>query len=245
MTNFNNLLLVKETKIKGKLQQTVSAKALHFYLKVANDFFTWIKARIKEYGLIKDSDFFIFDSLECGNQNKNNKPSIKCMTKQEVDSKSIDYILIIGAAKELAIIENNEHAQAIRNYLISCEQKKEVKRSKARNEVASYSRSMCDALTLHRLSLGKETKPHNYTNEFNMINSIVLGMTAKTYRKIHNIAGDIRNHLNEQQLSQIAYLERSNITLLELGWSYERRKAELSKLSKSYMTKLISKEDES
>ena len=58
MTNFNNLLLVKETKIKGKLQQTVSAKALHFYLKVANDFFTWIKARIKEYGLIKDSDFY-------------------------------------------------------------------------------------------------------------------------------------------------------------------------------------------
>lgn len=124
MTNFNNLLLVKETKIKGKLQQTVSAKALHFYLKVANDFFTWIKARIKEYGLIKDSDFFIFDSLECGNQNKNNKPSIKCMTKQEVDSKSIDYILTIGTAKELAIIENNEHARAIRNYLISCEQKK-------------------------------------------------------------------------------------------------------------------------
>ena len=245
MTNFNNLLLVKETKIKGKLQQTVSAKALHFYLKVANDFFTWIKARIKEYGLIKDSDFFIFDSLECGNQNKNNKPSIKCMTKQEVDSKSIDYILTIGTAKELAIIENNEHAQAIRNYLISCEQKKEVKRSKARNEVASYSRPMCDALILHRLSLGKETKPHNYTNEFNMINSIVLGMTAKTFRKIHDIAGEIRNHLNEQQLSHIAYLERSNITLLELGWRYERRKAELSKLSKSYLTKLMSKEDES
>ena len=60
MTNFNNLLLVKETKIKGKLQQTVSAKELHFYLKVANDFFTWIKVRIKEYGLLKDSDFFIF-----------------------------------------------------------------------------------------------------------------------------------------------------------------------------------------
>ena len=215
------------------------------FIGVINDFFTWIKARIKEYGLIKDSDFFIFDSLECGKQNKNNKPSIKCMTKQEVDSKSIDYILTIGTAKELAIIENNEHAQAIRNYLISCEQKKEVKRSKARNEVASYSRPMCDALILHRLSLGKETKPHNYTNEFNMINSIVLGMTAKAFRKIHGITGDIRNHLNEQQLSHIAYLKRSNITLLELGWRYERRKAELSKLSKSYMTKLISKEDES
>lgn len=104
---------------------------------------------------------------------------------------------------------------------------------------------MCDALTVHRLSLGKETKPHNYTNEFNMINSIVLGMTAKAFRKIHDITGDIRNHLNEQQLSHIAYLERSNITLLELGWSYERRKAELIKLSKSYLTKLISKEDES
>ena len=249
MTDFNNLVPVTETQFNSKLQQTVSAKALHSYLKVGNDFSTWIKGRIKEYNLIKGDDFLIFDSLEFRNQSTNNK---QWTTKRGGDRKSTDYILTIGTAKELAMIENNEHGLAIRKYFIRCEehlkniapaiQKKELKRLKARNEVANYSRPMCDALTLHRLSLGKETKPHNYTNEFNMINGIVLGMTAKSFRKTHNITGDIRDYLNEEQLSQIAYLERSNITLLDLGWSYEQRKDELIKLSQSYMTRLIGKE---
>ena len=230
MTDFNNLVPVTEMQFKGKLQQTVSAKALHSYLKVGND-------------------FLIFDSLEFRNQSANNEQRT---TKRGGDRKSTDYILTIGTAKELAMIENNEHGRAIRKYFIRCEehlkniapaiQKKELKRLKARNEVANYSRPMCDALTLHRLSLGKETKPHNYTNEFNMINGIVLGMTAKAFRKTHNITGDIRDYLNEEQLNQIAYLERSNITLLDLGWSYEQRKDELIKLSQSYITRLIGKE---
>ena len=249
MTDFNNLVPVIETQFNGKLQQTVSAKALHSYLKVGNDFSTWIKGRIKEYDLIKGDDFLIFDSLEFRNQSTNNKQR---STKRGGNRKSIDYILTIGTAKELAMIENNEHGRAIRKYFIRCEehlksiapaiQKKELKRLKARNEAENYSRPMCDALTIHRLSLGKETKPHNYTNEFNMINGIVLGMTAKAFRKTHNITGDIRDYLNEENLSQIAYLERSNITLLDLGWSYEQRKAELIKLSQSYMTRLIGKE---
>ena len=249
MTDFNNLVPVIETQFNGKLQQTVSAKSLHSYLKVGNDFSTWIKGRIKEYDLIKGDDFLIFDSLEFRNQSTNNEQRT---TKRGGNRKSTDYILTIGTAKELAMIENNEHGRAIRKYFIRSEehlkniafaiQKKELKRLKARNEVANYSRPMCDALTLHRLSLGKETKPHNYTNEFNMINSIVLGMTAKAFRKTHNITGAIRDYLNEEQLSQIAYLERSNITLLDLGWSYEQRKDELIKLSQSYITRLISKE---
>ncbi|TSJ89218.1 antA/AntB antirepressor family protein [Gilliamella apicola] len=249
MTDFNNLVPVTETQFQGKLQQTVSAKALHSCLKVGNDFSTWIKGRIKEYDLIKGDDFLIFDSLEFRNQSTNNE---QWTTKRGGDRKSTDYILTIGTAKELAMIENNEHGRAIRKYFIRCEehlkniapaiQKKELKRLKARNEAENYSRPMCDALTIHRLSLGKETKPHNYTNEFNMINGIVLGMTAKAFRKTHNITGDIRDYLNEEQLSQIAYLERSNITLLDLGWSYEQRKAELIKLSQSYMTRLIGKE---
>ena len=252
MTDFNNLVPVTETQFNGKLQQTVSAKSLHSYLNVGNDFSTWIKGRIKEYDLIKGDDFLIFDSLEFRNQSTNNE---QWTTKRGGDRKSTDYILTIGTAKELAMIENNEHGRAIRKYFIRCEellkniapaiQKKELKRLKARNEVANYSRPMCDALTLHRLSLGKETKPHNYTNEFNMINGIVLGMTAKAFRKTHNITGDIRDYLNEEQLNQIAYLERSNITLLDLGWSYEQRKDELIKLSQSYITRLIGKEAKS
>jgi anti-repressor protein len=251
MTDFNNLVPVTETQLNGKLQQTVSAKALHNYLKVGNDFSTWIKGRIKEYGLIKNDDFLIFDSSEFRNQSTNNEQQIKWTTKRGGDRKSTDYILTIGTAKELAIIENNEKGRAIRKYFIRCEehlkeiapaiQKKALKRLKARLKVADYSRPMCDALTIQRLSLGKETKPHHYTNEFDMINRIVLGMTAKAYRKAHNLTGDIRDHITEEQLNHLAYLEKSNITLIDMGWNYEKRKAELIKLSQSYMIRLLGK----
>jgi anti-repressor protein len=251
MTEINYLVPITETQFNGKLQQTVSAKDLHNYLKVGNDFSTWIKGRIKEYGLIENDDFLIFDSSKFRNQRLNNEQQIKWTTKRDGDRKSTDYILTIGTAKELAMIENNDKGRAIRKYFICCEerlkeiapaiQKKELKRLKARIEVADYSRPMCDALTIQRLSLGKETKPHHYTNEFDMINRIVLGMTAKAYRKAHNLTGDIRDHITEGQLNHLAYLEKSNITLIDMGWNYEKRKAELIKLSQSYMIRLLDK----
>ena len=84
MTDFNNLVPVTETQFNGKLQQTVSAKALHSYLKIGNDFSTWIKGRIKEYDLIKGDDFLIFDSLEFRNQSANNKQITEWTTNQAI-----------------------------------------------------------------------------------------------------------------------------------------------------------------
>lgn len=245
MTDFNNLVPVTETQLNGKLQQTVSAKALHNYLKVGNDFSTWIKGRIKEYGLIKNDDFLIFDSSEFRNQSTNNEQQIKWTTKRGGDRKSTDYILTIGTAKELAMIENNEKGRAIRKYFIRCEehlkeiaptiQKKALNRLKARLEVADYSRPMCDALTEQRKALGKSANNTVFTNEFDMINRIVLGTTSSKYKKANNLTGNIRDHLNEFELNHIAYLENANITLIHIGYDYHQRKAELIKLSHAYL----------
>ncbi|WP_334319875.1 antA/AntB antirepressor family protein [Gilliamella apicola] len=251
MTDFNNLVPVTETQLNGKLQQTVSAKKLHHFLGVGRDFSTWIKGRIEQYGFIENDDYVVFDSPELVNQSIKNKQLNKRETVRGGDRRSIDYHLTLNMAKELAMIENNEKGRAIRKYFIRCEehlkeiapaiQKKAFNRLKARLKVADYSRPMCDALTIQRLSLGKETKPHHYTNEFDMINRIVLGMTAKAYRKAHNLTGDIRDHITEEQLNHLAYLEKSNITLIDIGWNYEKRKAELIKLSQSYMIRLLGK----
>lgn len=245
MTDFNNLVPVTKTQFNGKLQQTVSAKALHNYLKVGNDFSTWIKGRIKEYGLIKNDDFLIFDSSEFRNQSTNNEQQIKWTTKRGGDRKSTDYILTIGTAKELAMIENNEKGRAIRKYFIRCEehlkeiapaiQKKALKRLKARLEVADYSRPMCDALTEQRKALGKSANNTIFTNEFDMINRIVLGTTSSKYKKANNLTGNIRDHLNEFELNHIAYLESANITLIHIGYDYHQRKAKLIKLSHAYL----------
>ncbi|WP_081300082.1 antA/AntB antirepressor family protein [Gilliamella sp. Choc5-1] len=202
---------------------------------VGNDFSTWIKGRIKEYGLIKNDVFLIFDSSEFRNQSTNNEQQIKWTTKRGGDRKSTDYILTIGTAKELAMIENNEKGRAIRKYFIRCEehlkeiaptiQKKALNRLKARLKVADYSRPMCDALTEQRKALGKSANNTLFTNEFDMINRIVLGTTSSKYKKANNLTGNIRDHLNEFELNHIAYLENANITLIHIGYDYHHRKA--------------------
>lgn len=249
MTNFNSVVPVSETSINGKLQQTVSAKQLHAFLNIGRDFSNWIKGRIEQYGFTLNDDFLLSDySPKLGNNNLNElTPNLAKNTRRGRPEK--DYILTIGTAKELAMIENNEKGREIRKYFIRCEeqlkqiapaiQKKELKRLKARIEVASYSKPMCDALVLQRLKLGKETYPKDYTNEFNMINRIALGVTAKQFRLANNVTGDIRDYLNAQQLNHLAYLESSNITLIEMGLDYQQRKLELTKLSQSYMIRLL------
>jgi anti-repressor protein len=247
MTDFNHLVPVTETQLNGKLQQTVSAKDLHRFLGVGRDFSTWIKSHIDEYALSPNDDYLLLDySPELVNQSTNNKqysPVLGKNTRRGRPEK--DYLLTIGTAKELAMIENNEKGRATRKYFIRCEehlkeiapaiQKKELKRLKARLEVSDYSRPMCDALTEQRKALGKSVNSNVFTNEFNMINCIVLGTTSSKYKKANNLTGNIRDHLNEFELNHIAYLENADITLINIGYDYYQRKAELIKLSHTYL----------
>jgi anti-repressor protein len=245
MTDFNNLVPVTETQFNGKLQQTVSAKQLHSFLGIGRDFSTWIKGRIEQYGFIENDDYVVFDSPELVNQSIKNKQRNKRETVRGGDRRSIDYHLTLNMAKELAMIENNEKGRAIRKYFIRCEehlkeiapaiQKKALNRLKARLKVADYSRPMCDALTEQRKALGKSANNTVFTNEFDMINRIVLGTTSSKYKKANNLTGNIRDHLNEFELNHIAYLENANITLIHIGYDYHQRKAELIKLSHAYL----------
>ncbi|WP_392558740.1 antA/AntB antirepressor family protein [Orbus mooreae] len=245
MNSFNSVVPVTESTINGKLQQTVSAKQLHACLNVGNDFSTWIKERINKYGFIKDDDYLVFDSSKNRNQSTKIEQLNKWETSRGGDRRSIDYHLTLNMAKELAMIENNEHVRAIRKYFIRCEeqlkqvapaiQKKEIKRLKARLETINYSGPMCDALAEQRKALGKSANSHVFTNEFDMINRIVLGMPSSKYKEAHNLTGNIRDNLTEFQLNHIAHLENANTTLINIGYDYHQRKAELIKLSHAYL----------
>lgn len=243
------LVPVTINNINGREIQTVSAKKLHTYLNVGNDFSTWIKGRIDEYGFVTGDDFITFDSSNFRNQSTENNQSIKPQTKRGGDRRSKDYLLSIGMAKELAMVERNEQGRAIRNYFIQCEEKlkqvaptihkQQLSNLKARIKAASYSQPMCDALRLSRLEHGKDTKPHHYTTEHNLINKLVLGMTAKEYADLHYVKGNIRDTFSTERLEHIAYLEKTNITLIELGWDYYQRKDELLRLSQRYLAKCL------
>lgn len=93
-----------------KGQQTVSARDLYVFLGVKANFTDWIKRRIEKYGFIENVDFTKVSLI-----------SQNCEIKRGGDRKSINYIITLGMAKELCMIENNEKGKEARRYFIECE----------------------------------------------------------------------------------------------------------------------------
>lgn len=77
----------------------------------------------------------------------------------------------------------------------------------------------------------EEPKPYHYTNEVDMINRLVLGMSAKQYREAHGIpkGESIRPHLTKEQLKQIDTLQKIDVGLVLVVPEFEKRKKELMK----------------
>ena len=53
----NELISLTQSAINGELQQTVNARELHAFLQSKQDFSTWIKNRIEQYGFVENQDF--------------------------------------------------------------------------------------------------------------------------------------------------------------------------------------------
>lgn len=146
------------------------------------------------------------------------------------------------------MVERNEQGRAVRRYFIQCEE--ELQRSvpeiaaryrqhlKARINAAGRFTAMCEALELARMEQGKTTQRHHYTNESNMLSRIVLGgLTAKQWAQANGVEGEPRDSMNAEQLEHFAYLENTNITLIDMGMEFDQRKAELTRLSQRWMAK--------
>ena len=226
--------------IGGRETNIVSAKALHKALGVGKDFSTWITDRISEYDFTIGHDYSVHKTIS---PNLGKSPNGAAYSKIKHSGRpGKDYLLSVGMAKELAMIERNDQGRAIRRYFIQCEE--ELQRTvpeiaaryrrqlKARISAANNFKPMCDALNMARAELGKTTQQRN------MIARIVLGgMTAKQWAQANGITGEPRDSMNAAQLEHLSYLESTNITLIELGQDYDQRKAELIRLSQRWLAK--------
>lgn len=103
---------------------------------------------------------------------------------------------------------------------------------KERNAARLESPAMTAALQDARHDAGKETASHHYSNEYNMLNRIVLGETAKKYRATHGFdpATPIRDCMTPCEVAAIADLQRVNTSLIEAGIDYDERKTRLAAL---------------
>lgn len=220
-------LPLTEQAIEGRQVKTVNSRELHAFLKVGRDFSNWIKDRIAEYGFAEGIDYVLIRQIRRIKQGRGG------------DRRSKEYALSLNMAKELAMVERNDEGRRARRYFIDCEtlliavapelnQAAQDRWHGEREASKDYCKLMNEALEGHRLRIGKATLGHHYSNEANLLNRLVLGMDAAKWAKSHGLTGHIRQHMSAYQLALVAYLERSNATLLDAGMPFDERKEKLA-----------------
>lgn len=91
---------------------------------------------------------------------------------------------------------------------------------------------MTDALKHHRQIRGKQVAHYHYSNEFDLVNRVALGKSAKEFRIAHNIGADdpIRDHLTKLEIACVQALQRANTAMLDMGMEFDERKTALHKI---------------
>ena len=107
----NHIISIGETHIGNEVAQTVNARELHRFLVSKQDFSTWIKKRIDDYGFIDGVDFCKITTPQ-----KNGAPK-----STAYGNGKIEYFLTLSMAKELSMVERNDKGQQARRYFIDCE----------------------------------------------------------------------------------------------------------------------------
>ena len=112
---------------------------------------------------------------------------------------------------------------------LATSQVEEAKRQQSRQTTKLESKFLTDAIKHDNKG---EAKHYHFSNEFNLINKVVLGMNAKQYRIEHGIdpSQPIRDTLTPCEIAAIEHMQRLDTGMIELGYSYEKRKSELSRV---------------
>lgn len=103
------------------------------------------------------------------------------------------------------------------------------------NEMESFISTLVTArkdfplLTENIKLLHENPKPYHFSNECDMINKLVTGMTAKKFREVHGIkkSESIRPYLTAEQLELMEKLQKCDVGLLVAFPNYEQRKRHL------------------
>lgn len=84
-------------------------------------------------------------------------------------------------------------------------------------------------LAEHISLLHENPRPYHYSNEADMLNRLVIGMTAKQFRELHGIekGKSIRPHLTEEQINRMNVLQKVDLGLMMAMPDYESRKRQL------------------
>lgn len=98
-----------------------------------------------------------------------------------------------------------------------------------RNAARLEAPQMAWALKDNRDAMGKDTPFHIYSNDYDMINVIVLGKKAKAYKADQGLAptANLRDCMTAAEINTVKVLQEMNTTLIKIGLDYQERKAKL------------------
>ena len=138
------------------------------------------------------------------------------------------------------LLRDSEVAKTVRNYLlniesISTEEQTEWAIQRALGK--QKRRQLTDALK--ESGEDERMKGFAYSTYTNMIYKLVLGMSAKKYKQMNNIEGNLRDNLNGKQLNLIKTLEDIAKAQLDLGFEYDEVKEIIQINYKRYENKFL------
>ncbi|WP_040976829.1 antA/AntB antirepressor family protein [Necropsobacter massiliensis] len=238
-TEIINLLQTTQALDGGN--QGINARDVHRLLNVGRMYQHWIKARIKQAGFSENQDFVIVQNSTIGLP--------KLASAKGGDTRSYDYIVSLDMAKHLCLMEKNEIGRAVRQHFIEAERqlkqvapkvyKNTLAKTLERLESIDRNREMTDAIKARLQRNGTQPKPYHYSQEQEMLDSLVLGVNVRKWKAAKGIKGNVRDYFNVAQIRLLKTLQATNAALIELDTSYQERKAQLQKLSQRYLSEQL------
>lgn len=218
---FNEIKKTFQAAKQNGFVTAVNARVVHEWLGVRRDFSTWIKDRIERYKFKEHVDYCVVSNLSSPDLGSSkSRPQLKK-----------EYHCTPDMVKQLAMVENSSKGQLVRLYFLDCESKSIELQQQIddRRSLRVEFRPMTDAVKDMKLLEGKEAKPYHYSNESDMINRIVLGMTAAKFRSHHDInkKEGVRDYMTEMQMKSVIELQRMNTGLISMGMDFGTRKENL------------------
>lgn len=115
---------------------------------------------------------------------------------------------------------------------VNANAREEMERTMSRERARLEAPALTEAIKHGRVSAGKEVKHYHFSNEFDLINRIALGVPSKAYRAANGIAANepIRDHLTPCEIKCIEHLQRVNASLIDVGMPFDARKEKLSQI---------------
>jgi phage anti-repressor protein len=167
-----------------------------------------------------------------------------CTTIAKVGDRSnvnqVEYHCTPDMVKQLAMIENSDMGKTARLYFLDCETKANEKQVELehRQSLKIEFKPMTDAVK----EAHEDPQPYHYSNESDMINRIVLGMSSKQYREHHKIGKkeNVRDYMTDLEMKAVLELQRANTVFITMGEDYKTRRDRMTSLfNKRFKVALI------